>query len=349
MANYIMGYWDCQYCGTKGNRGDRRECESCGHPRDESVKFYMKNTTHVSKETASSISKNPDWYCSYCNTLNSDNDSNCKGCGASKNESEKNYFTMRNTPSAPAPVQKTSRANPLKFLGILAAIAFVLFLIFKPRDKAAEIKDFSWYRSIDIEKYVEVEESDWSLPSEATLIRSAEELHHTDSVFDHYEEYDVEHSREVLDGYDTEVEYVDMGNGYFEERTYDVPRYRTEYYTERERRAVYRDVPVYETKYYYRIWRWKYDRTIEASEDNHRPYWPELSLGTNEREGSKSEKYYVTILKKKKSKAVYSASYKNWEELKEGESIILREGNGSNEAYILDSGKDVRMSLTKVK
>lgn len=146
MANYIMGYWDCQYCGTKGNRGDRRECESCGHPRDESVKFYMKNTTHVSKETASSISKNPDWYCSYCNTLNSDNDSNCKGCGASKNESEKNYFTMRNTPSAPAPVQKTSRANPLKFLGILAAIAFVLFLIFKPRDKAAEIKDFSWYR-----------------------------------------------------------------------------------------------------------------------------------------------------------------------------------------------------------
>lgn len=93
MGNLVEGLWDCQYCGTKGNKGSIRECPSCSHPRDDSVKFYMpKNITYVSEEKAKTINKNPNWLCNYCNTLNSDDTNICKSCGANRTSESLNYF-----------------------------------------------------------------------------------------------------------------------------------------------------------------------------------------------------------------------------------------------------------------
>ena len=50
---------------------------------------------YVSDEEAAKISRNPDWQCSFCGSLNSDNLDSCKNCGATKEESERNYFEMR--------------------------------------------------------------------------------------------------------------------------------------------------------------------------------------------------------------------------------------------------------------
>ncbi len=94
MGKLIYTYWDCRYCGTKSIRGDYRECPNCGHPRDNNITFYFnsKNVTYVAEEKAKIVSKNPDWVCSFCDCLNSDDDLNCKSCGASKVASELNYF-----------------------------------------------------------------------------------------------------------------------------------------------------------------------------------------------------------------------------------------------------------------
>ena len=96
MSKLVMGYWDCPVCGNKGIRGDVTNCPSCGRARGE-VKFYMKGYSegetreeneradmeYLSEEQAKYVSKNPDWYCSFCNSLNSDNAETCGRAAAS--------------------------------------------------------------------------------------------------------------------------------------------------------------------------------------------------------------------------------------------------------------------------
>lgn len=56
-----------------------------------------------------------------------------------------------------------------------------------PKTQEITINSFSWERSIDIEKYQTVEESDWSLPSNARLQYSQKEFYGYQDVLDHYE------------------------------------------------------------------------------------------------------------------------------------------------------------------
>ena len=103
MSKLVMGYWDCPVCGNKEIRGDVTNCPSCGRARGD-VKFYMKNVEegssreendrtdieYLTEEQAKYVSKNPDWYCSFCNSLNSDNAQFCGNCGSTREESEAN-------------------------------------------------------------------------------------------------------------------------------------------------------------------------------------------------------------------------------------------------------------------
>lgn len=358
MGKLIMGYWDCQYCGSKGIPGDQRECTSCGHPRDESVSFYIKDKNYVSDEKAATISKNPDWYCSYCNTLNSDDLTNCKGCGASKAESEKNYFQLKaeasvkknEEPSKPFKKREAEseedsdteeesqkpKADRKKLFTIVALIVLALVIIFSPKKKDVEVSGLSWERNIEIEQYANVDESDWTLPDDANLHSKALEIHHYDHVVDHYEEVEVERSREVLDGYETHTRTVDLGNGYFEEETYETPRYRTEYYTETESRPVYRDDPVYATKYYYDIWRWIPERTVSTSGNDHNAYWGELNLSDDEREGTHDEKYTVTFTGKKDKTYTYEIPEDEWNGYNIGDKYKIKIQTGSNKFEIIE-------------
>lgn len=96
MGKLVEGLWDCPYCGSKGIRAGHKTCPGCGHPQDENTKFYLPDTiTYVSDEEAAKISRNPDWQCSFCGSLNKDDNKFCNSCGASKEDSEKNYFQMR--------------------------------------------------------------------------------------------------------------------------------------------------------------------------------------------------------------------------------------------------------------
>ncbi len=96
MGKIIEGLWDCTFCGNKRIRAGQKTCPDCGHPQDENTKFYMPDEIkYVSEEEAEKISRNPDWQCSFCGSLNSDDLNVCKNCGATKEDSERNYFEMR--------------------------------------------------------------------------------------------------------------------------------------------------------------------------------------------------------------------------------------------------------------
>ena len=82
MGKIIEGLWDCPFCGNKRIRAGQKTCPDCGHPQDENTKFYMPDEIkYVSEEEAEKISRNPDWQCSFCGSLNSDDLNVCKNCG----------------------------------------------------------------------------------------------------------------------------------------------------------------------------------------------------------------------------------------------------------------------------
>ena len=358
MPNTVMGYWDCPYCGNKGNRGDVVNCPSCGRARGD-VKFYVKDYNegdslqeseldqfeHLSEEQAASFSKNPDWYCSFCNSLNSDNAAFCGNCGASRADSEANYFEMlkkkeeREAAEAAAQPQapvKRSRSPLVIFACILLAIIGI-FVWMNGSKTAGDLKitALNWVRNINIEENRMFSESDWTLPAGAEQTGTRNEIHHYDQVLDHYENVQVPKTRQVYDHDEYTLE--DNGNGTFSQVAH--PVYRTETYYETEQRPVYKQVPRYQTKYYYNIWRWTPSRDVTASGDDHNAAWPEVTLADNEREGQRSEVYRFTVehqTNKKEAPATYRVAESEWEKLNIGDGIFITAKRSGANPYISD-------------
>lgn len=343
MGRIVENLWDCQYCGTHGNRGRDYVCPNCGKTRDESVKFYLPGTiTYYDKP----IEKGPDWFCPYCNSYNKYSSNNCKNCGAER--SNQNYFDIQqkreepkvekyeielpkrqinpvpvtyHTPTATINIPKKEMPRVEKkvrhlniqwswqrFFAILILFIIIggIFLAI-PRWKTITVDSLEWHREIEIETNTLIEEDDWSVPSDAVeVLYTRREIHHYDHVIDHYQTITETKSRQVLDGYDTYYTYRDLGNGFSEEVEHSTPRYRTEYYTETHEEPVYRDDPVYRTKYYYTVWRYIYDHSEISSGINNEPYWPEYQFVGDQREGTRHEKYIVNYTDKKGNSAQYN-------------------------------------------
>ena len=363
MVKRVMGYWDCPYCGSKEIRGDVVNCPSCGRARGD-VQFYMKGYSegetreadersdidYLDEEQEKYFSKNPDWYCSFCNSLNSDNAEFCGNCGASRADSESNYFEMlkkkKELEAAETSTQpqvhtqeKRSRRPLIIFLAILIAIVS-LFVWMNGSKTAGDLKvtAVNWVRNINVEENRMFSESGWTLPSGAEQTDARREIHHYDNVLDHYEYVDVQRSRQVVDHYETYYTYTDNGNGSFTEVPHERPVYTTEYYTETVKQPVYVQVPRYETKYYYNIWRWTPSRDVTASGEDHNAAWPEVTLGENEREGQKTEVYRFTVehQKKQESPATYRQAENDWMNVNVGDQIFITAKRSGADPYISD-------------
>ena len=361
MGRTVMGYWDCPVCGSKGIAGNVMNCPSCGRARGD-VKFYMKNLSedeireehqrgdieYLSEEQAREIGKNPDWYCSFCNSLNKDNAAFCTNCGASREDSESNYFDQlkkkqeaeaaERAAQSQGTQQPKSRRGLLILLVIAACIAGLFFYLNGSNTQGnLEINGFAWSRTIPVEQNREFTESGWNIPDGGTEISSSREIHHYDQVLDHYEDVEVQRSRQVLDGYETYYTYSDNGNGSFSEIPHQRPVYRTEYYTETERRPVYRSVPRYQTKYVYTIWRWTPAREATASGEDQNPYWPELNLKEDEREGSpRAERYSFMVTGEKGETETWYLAEEDWKKLSPGDRVTISTRRGSGESWIVD-------------
>ena len=361
MGKLVMGYWDCPYCDYKGIGGDQAKCPQCGRPRGD-VKFYMKGYTegetreenerqdieYVDAETAKYVNRNPDWYCSFCNTLNSDNAEKCVNCGATRADSETNYFDQlkkrQEKERPPQQAQPETRASggskrPLIILAVIALAIFGLFRYLGSNKTQGDltVSALEWARNINIEQNLQFSESDWQLPQGAEQTDARQEIHHYDSVLDHYEQVPVQRSRQVLDHYETYYTYQDMGNGYYEEVENQRPVYTTEYYTEMISQPIYRQVARYQTKYYYNIWRWTPARDVSASGTDQNAYWPEVTLKENEREGKKTEAYAFTVKNEKNNTtASYTLAEADWRNLKLGDKLYITARRTGADAYISD-------------
>ena len=92
----FYGFWACNYCGRE-NSGKDRECKGCGHPRDANTKFYpvSRGDSKKPREYITDYKNSgPDWNCSYCGSMNPAKKSSCKGCGHTREESDKHYFEI---------------------------------------------------------------------------------------------------------------------------------------------------------------------------------------------------------------------------------------------------------------
>ena len=221
--------------------------------------------------------------------------------------------------------------NILILIGTFAAIAFIIFGLvscFSPKVRNVTIDDFEWKRTIDVEEIVTYDESGWTLPDDARLQYTKREIRSYKNVVDHYKTVSETKTRMVVDHYEDKVSHVDLGNGYFEEKTERAPVYKEETYTEISSEPVYRQEPVYDTKYYYEIDRWTVVDAAKSSGHDQNPSWPELKLKDGQRAGSKKEYYFVTTTyqdKKGKTKTEkYNMDFSEWKKLKKGEEIELK-------------------------
>lgn len=319
---------------------------------------------YVEPKAAAKVNRNPNWLCSYCDSLNSDDDKSCRSCGALRTDENLNYFENKRKMQEEAEKsiqseeseeeenckkeriaksynyrdyfsnnRNSSKAKKfnieiLKYflIGLLSILAVAgLIYLFIPKDKDITISEMSWERSIDVQRYQTVEESDWSLPAKARLQYSQQEFSHFDKVIDHYETKTREVAKEKIVGYeDYVVGYEDLGNGYFEEIIDSRPVYETYYETETYEEAVYRDEPVYRTKYYYEIDKWLHERTEKSSGTNKEPYWCEVILASDERVSSEREVYYVDGTDEKGKSYHYSMSYDEWLSVEIGQKIKVK-------------------------
>lgn len=357
MGRIVEGFWNCKYCGKKEIRGGSKECPNCGKIRDNNTVFQLNRNkiTYVPHEKATHINRNPDWVCEHCDQLNSDDLTNCASCGAPRTAENLDYFENRKKKERQLLEKyqyeeddKTSNSNisniscssrkdfsfkeffslrmqhVLITLVALLGIAGLIFL-FIPKNLDLTITEMSWQRTIDIERYQTVDESDWSLPPGARLHYSQEEFSHYEQVLDHYETKTRQVAKERVSGYEEYVSgYRDLGNGYFEEITSTRPIYETYYETETYQEPVYRDEPVYRTKYYYEIDKWLYERSVRTSGVDKSPYWGDVSLASDERISNESEAYYITGLNKKDKEQTVQLSYEEWNSLKIEQTVKLK-------------------------
>ena len=368
MPDLVMGYWDCPYCGNKGNRGDVTNCPSCGRARGD-VKFYVKDYNEgdslqenelqhfeqLSDEQAASFSKNPDWYCSFCNSLNSDNAEFCGNCGASRADSEANYFEMlkkrQEQEAAEAAAQsqgskKKSSRRPLVIFACILLALIAIFMWFNGSKTAGDLKvtGLSWVRNINVEEYKMFSGSDWSEPKdrgfEYTVTDKRKELSGYKQVYDHDEQVDVPRTRQVYDHDEYTLE--DNGNGTFSKVAH--PVYRTETYYVKESRPVYRQVPQYAIKYYFDYWQWTPSRDVTVSGEDHNAEWPEVELAEKEREGKRSEVYRFTVEHQQKQQApiTYRVAESTWRDINVGDAVLITEKRtGANPCLVDDKGNKI--------
>lgn len=313
--------WLCNYCSCL-NSDSSDTCISCGAPRTSSNLNYFQNRKEKENETEFETS--------------SLNQTSLNDFSRNSHHDDSTYSKLKTSNNSFSKVKKSSFSydnlyNLFPFVLVFLVILLIGFILF-PREQEITVTDFSWKYLVNIEKYETVEESSWSLPAGAVLIKTTLELSHYQDVLDHYETKTREVARERLVGYEEYVSgYRDLGNGYFEEITSSRPIYETYYETETYEEPVYRTEPVFETKYYYNIDKWIFSRTLESKGNDKNPYWPEVILLNNERISSKDETYMITGLDKNGKIQNVTLSFEDWEKLELDQTVKLKVslGHGS--------------------
>lgn len=320
----IFEYWDCDKCGQKAIRGDIRNCPSCGNPRNESIRFYRiegKEEKVTDSKQADAFKAGADWLCSFCETLNSILENNCKSCGASKESSEKNYFDVLNEKKKkeelkkePAPQTKVSapinwKKASLWILGFLSGCFTCVYFLTRTHDVEFEVIKTHWERTVSIERYERAQFEDWETEikgDEVQEISSRNEIKRYEDrqVGTRTETYTDTESYRSGSKRECSTTYESTGSGASKKKTScsDVPTYSTRSVTKHRDVPIYKKFPVYERKVIYMANKYKHFKDYFASGDDNNPKWPEFTLGKgingkDDKEEKRTELYLVELKK----------------------------------------------------
>lgn len=336
-----LGRWDCTHCAFTGNSGPAKHCVNCGSPRAADVQFYLPKDAEIvsDQEQLEQAFNGPDWNCNFCAGPNVHFAKFCAACGGKKSGSfleEKTYLHTE----APLSTQKETTEDHVEAynkehginkkksfftklkLGVLAVIAAIGgWLGSFSSTVTVEVNSLPWERSVVLERYQEVEEKGWTLPSGARSISSEEAVHHEDKVFDGYETK----TKMVKVKVGTEKYNCgkkDLGNGYFEDIYCDRPVYEERKETYKEKK--YKKVPVYQTEYTYAVFKWVKVETLKTSGNDRPAQWPlskKVEDFPNEyRLGKKKQQYWLEFERKGKVHRE-EASFSYWDKLEMGQSL----------------------------
>ena len=330
--------WTCSFCGSM-NRYDAENCVNCGAERAEADGNYFDH--HAKDRVDGNGAAAAGGAAAGVSTVRSGTSGSYQQ-PSGRDEAEMQEIRERLAAGEAEREEirearqerireQKGRRNKGLLIAVCASLAFFLVLaiaVFMPRNAGAEVSEKSWERNIAIEDYITVQEDDWSVPEGGRVTDERSEIQYYDHVLDHYETVEVERSREVIDGYDYETEYVNNGDGTYSEETVSVPHYTTEYYTDYEEEPVYVDVPVYATKYYYDIERWIVTRTVTTSGGDDEPAWGDPGLSGTEREGDREEYYTLTFTTDKGKTYICDVEEELWQSLQTGDTAKLTITNG---------------------
>ena len=313
MAKKTLGYakliWTCPNCNTR-NPGPVKTCQSCGSPQPKDVEFEQASQEDLLKD-AEEIRKaraGADIHCPYCGTRNPAGSVTCSQChgdlregkkrtsgrvvGAFRNKAAEKIKCPAcgawNDPDAAKCAECGSRlgrvsekktqaaggkalSNSAKIvmavvgLAIAGGLCFLVSRVFKRDTLGGTVKDVNWQRSMQVEQYQIVELEDWwdEIPQSAEVIYCEEAYRYTSSD-------PVDNSVEVCGTPYT----IDQGSGYAE---------------------VVQDCEyqVYEEYCSYQTEAWIAVDTITSSGSSLQASWPNISAGSNQRTGSRSEEYVI--------------------------------------------------------
>lgn len=138
------------------------------------------------------------------------------------------------------------------------AFAFLCSALVGCAAPVVRVDGFSWERSVSIESLKEVNESGWELPQGATLTQTTDREHHQES-------------------YTCFGPYYDFWKGKWRVGNHACKR------------------PVNQPWYDYTIYRWVEVRRAVLQRSDREPRWPEVVLSEGEREGPRSETFWVRL------------------------------------------------------
>jgi predicted nucleic acid-binding Zn ribbon protein len=295
--------WDCPFCGTGKLLGlDHRHCPACGAAQDPELRYFPADEDKVAVEDHEFTGA--DVRCGACDTPNAARSKHCVGCGsalegASAARTRSDQVAAEDTafgadsaraahddmrqqkdaergPVEPPPKQR-SKVGCIIGCAVVAVVLVVIValvaLLWK-KPTAVTVSGHSWERTIEIERFEAVSESEWcdSKPKDAYQVRK---------------ERKVRSHEKIPDGEDCKTRRVDNGDGTFTEKRECTPRYREE--------------PVHDDWCSYKVDRWRTERTERSAGDSlaDAPAWPVVTLAREgkckgcEREGKRGEDYTV--------------------------------------------------------
>jgi hypothetical protein len=298
-------FWDCGYCDAKALLGkSNRFCPNCGAQQDASRRYFPPPGKEVA---ANHEYDGADKTCPACQTPNGAKAHNCRSCGSPLDgAAEVNRVADR---SSAAPKVANVAASKPKWpwiVGgiILALIAFCLVAMFWTKDVGVTVTAHSWERSINIERMTAVSESAWcdSMPSGAYGVSRSREQRST---------------RQIPDGQTCSTRDVDRGDGTFERK--------------QECRTKYREEPIYDDRCRFTIDRWQVNRAAKSSGQGLEPApaWPPVNLTRkgsslgSEREGSRNEKYSLSLSDKEKKTYTCDLPFTKWNAVADGHKKVI--------------------------